>query len=281
MPSTVSRTGAVDPTAAPQASSPVPTRAHLRGLGSRGGELGFGRSLGASVAIHATALGASLLIAFGAEPGLRGSAPEAALVFAEAQPDTTWRLEQPELEPNEVESPDEPPAELRPVPEELPDDPFQPDPALAELPDDRVTWTRVGPEPLEDLRERVAEQRRQQALAEALAAAQPAAPAASAPATPRGEDRPLKLVHAPRPEYPRISLRLAEQGAVLVRIHVGPDGHVTDVDLLESSGFERLDTAALAAVRLWRFDPRLAAGQAVAGTFDHRVVFVLEQVGYQ
>ena len=66
---------------------------------------------------------------------------------------------------------------------------------------------------------------------------------------------------------------------MLVRIHVGPDGHVTDVDLLETSGFERLDTAALAAVRRWRFDPRLVAGQAVAGTFDHRVVFVLEQPG--
>lgn len=280
MPSTASQAGSAQSAAVPASSRHALRRSALA-LRLRGVEMGFGRSLVASLALHTVALGCALWIAFGVDPGLSGKAPQAALVFAEAEPDTTWRLEDPEPERSEVETPDEPPAELTPVPEEAPAEPFEPDPALAAQPLDEVSWTRVGPEPIADLRERLAEQRRQQALAEALAAAAPATPAPSAPATPRGEDRPLQLVHAPRPEYPRISLRLEEQGAVLVRIHVGADGHVTDVDVLESSGFQRLDSAALAAVRSWRFDPRLVAGQAVAGTFDHRVVFVLEQPGYQ
>jgi len=51
------------------------------------------------------------------------------------------------------------------------------------------------------------------------------------------------------------------------------------VEVLESSGFERLDQAAKSGVRSWRFEPELRAGQAVAGTFDHRIVFVIEAAG--
>ena len=38
------------------------------------------------------------------------------------------------------------------------------------------------------------------------------------------------------------------------------------MDLLQTSGHERLDTAALEAVRQWRFDPQLRNGEAVAGS---------------
>jgi len=103
--------------------------------------------------------------------------------------------------------------------------------------------------------------------------------AVSAAAEPKGESRALALLDSPRPPYPRISLRLDEEGSVLVRIHVGADGRVGAVEVLESSGFERLDEAAVAGVRAWRFEPEVRDGKAVAGTYDHRIIFVIERAG--
>jgi protein TonB len=96
---------------------------------------------------------------------------------------------------------------------------------------------------------------------------------------PQGETRALALLESPRPPYPRASLRLGEEGTVSVRIHVDAEGRVSSVDLLQSSGFERLDEAACQGVRSWRFEPELRDGKPVAGTFDHRIIFVIEKPG--
>lgn len=47
-------------------------------------------------------------------------------------------------------------------------------------------------------------------------------------------------------DYPRMSRKLHEEGIVLVRFVIHASGHVTDVGLVTSSGFERLDEAAQA-----------------------------------
>lgn len=66
------------------------------------------------------------------------------------------------------------------------------------------------------------------------------------------------------PAYPPVSKRLGEQGRVVVNVYVLADGRVGDVQLLKSSGYERLDAAALAHVRRdWRFDPARRDGAAV------------------
>lgn len=59
----------------------------------------------------------------------------------------------------------------------------------------------------------------------------------------------------PAPTYPPLSRRLGEQGRVLVRVFVNPNGAPTKVQLRESSGHPRLDAAAEEAVRGWRFVP--------------------------
>lgn len=59
----------------------------------------------------------------------------------------------------------------------------------------------------------------------------------------------------PPPAYPPLSRRLGEQGRVLVRVFVEPDGAPAQVELRSSSGHRRLDAAAVAAVRRWRFVP--------------------------
>jgi protein TonB len=98
-----------------------------------------------------------------------------------------------------------------------------------------------------------------------LALPPPAAPAvASAPAVlePPRLDRKRSVI---TPAYPPTSRRLGEEGRVVVNVYVLADGRVGDVQVLESSGYERLDAAALEHVRHeWRFDPARRGGEAVA-----------------
>jgi protein TonB len=62
-------------------------------------------------------------------------------------------------------------------------------------------------------------------------------------------------LHNPRPVYPQASRSLGEQGQVRLRVHVNTDGTVLELAVAQSSGHERLDKAALSAVRAWRFQP--------------------------
>jgi len=69
---------------------------------------------------------------------------------------------------------------------------------------------------------------------------------------------------SPSPAYPAISRRLGEQGRVLVRARVLASGDTAEVQLHQSSGVDRLDAAAIAAVKQFRFNPaRTRSGRAV------------------
>lgn len=48
---------------------------------------------------------------------------------------------------------------------------------------------------------------------------------------------------------------MGEQGKVLLRVLVNEQGMPEKIELKESSGFDRLDKAALNAVQRWRFVP--------------------------
>ena len=58
--------------------------------------------------------------------------------------------------------------------------------------------------------------------------------------------------------------RLGEQGRVLLRVFVSPDGAAAQVEIRESSGFERLDRAARDTVLRWRFVPARQGERGVA-----------------
>lgn len=64
--------------------------------------------------------------------------------------------------------------------------------------------------------------------------------------------------------YPRVSQRNGERGRVIVRVLIDPAGVPREVQVAVSSGFVRLDDAAVAAVRLARFKPHTENGQALA-----------------
>jgi TonB family protein len=66
------------------------------------------------------------------------------------------------------------------------------------------------------------------------------------------------LIHRVEPDYPEEARNRQLQGAVVVDIHIGQDGTVQETRLV--SGEPLLADAAMAAVRQWRFQPRLVDG---------------------
>jgi len=68
----------------------------------------------------------------------------------------------------------------------------------------------------------------------------------------------------PAPAYPALSRRVGEHGRVLLRVYVQPDGAAAQVEVRESSGYERLDKAARDTVQRWRFVPAKQGDRGVA-----------------
>jgi protein TonB len=88
-------------------------------------------------------------------------------------------------------------------------------------------------------------------------------PPAPGPA-PAGEGVQLQYRSAPPPSYPVTALRNHEQGTVLLRVRVEPDGTASSVVIERSSGSRALDNAARQQVlRHWRFVPAKVDGQVV------------------
>lgn len=80
----------------------------------------------------------------------------------------------------------------------------------------------------------------------------------------------------PKPAFPAISRRLNEQGKTTVRVLIGADGQPQRAEIGKSSGFPRLDDAALATVMRWRYVPGKRGGIAEAMWFDVPLNWVIE-----
>lgn len=98
------------------------------------------------------------------------------------------------------------------------------------------------------------------------------APVGHAVAPPMVES--VEYVRAPAPVYPRESSRRREYGTVTLRVLVDPAGRPAQVKVERSSGFERLDLAALEAVRKALFRPHEVNGVAQAAQVLIPVEFV-------
>lgn len=86
----------------------------------------------------------------------------------------------------------------------------------------------------------------------------------AAPAISEGADLSAGLIHARPPRYPFESRRLKEEGVVTLAVTLSPEGEVADISIRQSSGWSRLDNAALQAVRRWRWRPQMRDGQPVS-----------------
>ena len=106
-----------------------------------------------------------------------------------------------------------------------------------------------------------------------------AAPVAVAPPAPARVELPSSdadYLQNPKPPYPALSKRLGEQGKVVVRVLIGVDGTAQKAEIKQSSGFDRLDQAALGTVLRWRYVPGKRAGIPEAMWFNVPINFVLE-----
>ncbi|AKH42248.1 protein TonB [Altererythrobacter atlanticus] len=100
--------------------------------------------------------------------------------------------------------------------------------------------------------------------APAAVSVQPPAPAAppraAAPAPVVPPDFSAAQLGNPGPSYPYLSRKAREEGVVMLKVLVSADGHAKQLQIEETSGFERLDKAAVKTVRKWRFLPASRAG---------------------
>lgn len=105
--------------------------------------------------------------------------------------------------------------------------------------------------------------------------AQPPPPRPAGPVSLSGE---LSLACPTRtpPKYPASSQRAGESGQVVLRVELDTDGRVDAAHIATSSGYKRLDEAALNAVKSWRCNPPLRDGQPVRAVALQPFKFNLE-----
>jgi protein TonB len=68
----------------------------------------------------------------------------------------------------------------------------------------------------------------------------------------------------PAPAYPSLARRLSEQGRVLLKVLVTEEGLAAMVEIDTSSGYNKLDQAAIEAVKKWSFIPAKRSNQPIS-----------------
>jgi periplasmic protein TonB len=101
-------------------------------------------------------------------------------------------------------------------------------------------------------------------------------PKVAAPSIPKTAPKSDPRRPLSQPEYPPSSRRAGEAGTVVLQIYVLENGRVGDAKVLTSSGFPKLDEAALREVkRSWRLQPGTENGKPVAMWGQFAVTFKL------
>ena len=77
------------------------------------------------------------------------------------------------------------------------------------------------------------------------------------------------------PHYPRASRYRGEEGVVILSIEVLASGRAGRIEVLQSSGYPRLDEAAVDAARKARFTPAAQAGKAIDSILRQSFTFEL------
>lgn len=149
----------------------------------------------------------------------------------------------------------------------------------------------IKPQPV---RERPAPAPRQPQPVSAIEATQSNTPAPAAPVATPAEVKPAppappapepvtqarfdaNYLANPAPSYPPLSKRMGEEGKVILRVSVSPQGTAENVEIKTSSGSQRLDEAAQKTVRLWKFIPAKRGDTPIQSFVLVPIIFKLEQ----
>lgn len=85
-----------------------------------------------------------------------------------------------------------------------------------------------------------------------------------------------QAVYNPPPRYPSGSADDFESGTVVLVLDVDAEGAISKVAMDRSSGYPKLDAAAIEAAAAWRFTPAQEAGKPVRSRVRVPVTFVAE-----
>lgn len=107
--------------------------------------------------------------------------------------------------------------------------------------------------------------------------AKPAPPAPSAAPALSEARFDADYLRNPAPRYPPLSRRMGEEGKVILRVSVNPQGSSDAVEVRSSSGSSSLDESALKTVRHWKFIPAKRGDTAVQSWVLVPIIFKLEQ----
>ena len=80
----------------------------------------------------------------------------------------------------------------------------------------------------------------------------------------------------PKPVYPHTAYKLGLEGRVLIDLSMSADGAVEKIHIRDSSGSAVLDSAAVKAVKKWRFYPVLRDGKAMPFTDTGHIIFKIK-----
>lgn len=185
--------------------------------------------------------------------------------LADLEPAATSMDEEPELLPEPLRPVADPDALTDPAPEEVPQatDPLQ---AFS-------SETIFGLEP-EEVQPADESDATEPATAGPVEALPEPSPEVAPEVLPADEPAHLTRTEGADPAYPKLSLRRREEGDVVLRLAIDAEGRVTLVELAESSGFRRLDQAAMSAAPTWRFS---VPSSGPPESFEHTVHFRLQR----
>lgn len=86
----------------------------------------------------------------------------------------------------------------------------------------------------------------------------------------------VAYLNNPPPAYPALSRRIGEEGRVVLRVLVAINGKPESVEVENGSGSQRLDSAALDAVKKWKFIPARRNNEAISAYVLVPVKFSLD-----
>ena len=79
------------------------------------------------------------------------------------------------------------------------------------------------------------------------------------------------------PKYPQLAKQMHQEGLVTLMVEVDKKGMPVKVEVKQSSGYQLLDQAALAAVRHWRFQPERIGNLPIESKVTIPIRFRLEE----
>ena len=86
---------------------------------------------------------------------------------------------------------------------------------------------------------------------------------------------PPKELRRPSVQYPPASQNDGDEGTVTLLLAVQTDGSISDIRIARSSGYQRLDTAAVRSLRQAKFQPATCHGKPIAMRIHYSFTFEL------